>query len=142
MDYKMRLGATLEFDSGKELDLKFVNDTPGNLYIKAVADGRDITFTFFGEKPKYRYERVSVILSEIPPDDDEIVLDGEMFEGETITVRKAKNGIKSEGYLVLYSGSVKIENVKLHTDTYKSIRAQVKVGSKPKVLIDNGDIIG
>lgn len=128
--------------SGKELDLKFVNDTPGNLYIKAVADGRDITFTFFGEKPKYRYERVSVILSEIPPEEGEVVLDGEMFEGETITVRKAKNGIKSEGYLVLYSGSVKIDTVKLHTDTYKSIRAQVKVGSKPKVLIDNGDIIG
>lgn len=128
--------------SGTSFDLKFVNDTPGNLYIKAVADGNNISFTFFGEKPKYRYERVSVILTEIPPEEDEIIFDSQMFEGETVIVRKAKSGIKSEGYLVLYSGLEKINTVKLHTDTYKSIRAQVKVGNKPKLLIDNDDVIG
>ena len=113
-----------------------------NLYIKGVADGNNITFTFFGETPTLRYERVSVVVDETPPEEDEIVLDSEMFVGETVLSRKAKNGLKSEGYLVVYNGVDRIKTIKLHTDVYKSVRVQLKVGVKPKEFIDNEEQIG
>ena len=128
--------------SGNILDLKFINDTGGNLYITGVADGNNITFTFFGETPTLRYERVSVVVDETPPEEDEIVLDSEMFVGETVLSRKAKNGLKSEGYLVVYNGVDRIKTIKLHTDVYKSVRVQLKVGVKPKEFIDNEEQIG
>ena len=128
--------------SGNNLDLKFINDTGANLYIKGVADGNNITFTFFGTTPTLRYERVSVIVNEIPPEEEEIILDSEMFIGETVLLRKAKNGLKSEGYLVVYNGLERVKTIKLHTDVYKSIRGQLKVGVKPKEFIDNELVIG
>ncbi len=129
--------------SGTAFDLKFINDTDGDLYIKGVADGNNITFTIFGEKPSLRYERVSVTTMEIPPEDDEIISDGEMFIGETLIVRKPKSGLKSEGYLVIYRNGERVKTIKLHSDVYKSVRGQVKVGKKPQKeispdLIDNG----
>ena len=128
--------------AGKDLDLKFVNDTGGKLYIKGIADGNDITFTFFGEKPTLRYERVSVIISETKPEEDEIISDSEMFVGETLLLRKPKNGVKSEAYLVVYKGIERIKTIKLHCDVYKSVRGQLKVGNKPKEDIDNEEQIG
>ena len=65
-----------------------------------------------------------------------------MFIGETVLLRKAKNGLKSEGYLVVYNGLERVKTIKLHTDVYKSIRGQLKVGVKPKEFIDNELVIG
>ncbi len=132
--------------SGTAFDLKFINDTGGDLYIKGVADGNNITFTIFGEKPTLKYERLSVTKMEIPPEEDEIISDGEMFIGETLLVRKSKSGLKSEGYLIIYRDGERIKTVKLHTDVYKSVRGQVRVGKKPleeisPELIDNGALI-
>lgn len=129
--------------SGKVFDLKFTNETGGDLYIKGVANGSEITFTIYGEKPKFTYERLSVIKTEISPEDDEVVLDDDMFIGQTEVVKKAKSGIKSEGYLIIYKGSERVKTIKLHTDVYKPIRGQVRVGNKPMeedtlYLIDNG----
>ena len=128
--------------SGSVSDLKFINDTGGDLYIKGVADGRRLTFVFYGEKSNTTYERVSVILAETLPIDDEIVLDDDLYIGEKLLFRRAKNGIKSEGYLVCCQGDKIISKVKLHTDVYKPLRGIVKVGNKElentdNLLIDN-----
>ena len=132
--------------SGNVFDLKFLNDTGGNLYIKGVANGNDITFTIYGEKPTFKYERLSVITNEIPPQEEEIILDSDMYIGQTEVVKKAKNGLKSEGYLIIYKDNKRVKTIKLHTDIYKPIRGQVRVGNKPINeegfdLIDNGATI-
>ncbi len=119
--------------SGSVCDLKFINDSGGNLYIKGVANGNSLTFYFYGEKPKYVYQRVSVILDQTPPEEGEMVFDDELFVGQTVLVRRAKNGIKSEGYLVCYEKDKQVSKLKLHTDVYKPLRAMIKVGNKPHV---------
>ena len=132
--------------SGKVFDLKFINDTGGDLYIKGVANGNEITFTIYGEKPKFTYERLSVSIAEILPEEDEIVIDNDMCIGQTEVVKKAKNGLKSEGYLIVYRDNKRVKTIKLHTDVYKPIRGQVRVGNKATKedtldLIDNGSTI-
>ena len=125
-------------------DLEFINDTGGAIFVSAYADGEKIKFTFYGEKPKYTYQREWVEISKIDPPKDEIIPDENLFVGETIYLRRAKNGLKSEGYLVVYENGKKIKTIKLSSDAYKSISAQIKVGVKPitdDVLIDNACFI-
>ncbi len=114
--------------SGNVCDLKFINNTNGNVYIKAVADGEKLTFVFFGEKPKFTFERLSNVLETISPPSDEVIEDETLEVGETICVKSSKDGLKSEGYILAKDYSGNISKIKLHTDVYKSVRGQVRVG--------------
>ncbi len=114
--------------SWKTCDLKFKNVTSGSVYIKAVADGDALTFTFYGEKPTAVYERVSEEHEVVFPPEIEIINDDKMPFGETLTIRQSKNGLKSSAYLFVTERGVK-RSIRLHTDTYKAVRGKIKVGT-------------
>ena len=124
--------------SGNAFDLKFVNLTSGNVYIKAVANGEKISFVFYGEKPIATYQRVSKSVEIIPAPSVEIVEDSEMNAGDSEWVKLSKNGLKSEGYLKVLYADGREESVKLHTDNYKTVRGIMKVGTK---VVDKAEII-
>ncbi len=116
--------------SGDCFDLAFKNQTSGNVYIKGVADGNRLTFTIYGEKLNESYKRVSKIIETISPPETEVVEDENLEVGQTEWVKIAKDGVKSQAYLIVESGGERSKTIKLHTDSYKFVRGQVKIGTK------------
>lgn len=123
--------------SGNFCDLKFENVTSGNVYIAGFASGSTVSFTFYGEKPNFSYQRESLIVGELTPLPDEIIEDDSLFEGVTQVVKNSKSGIKSEGYLLVYSQGKVVKRIKLHKDEYKSVRGVIKVGTKKNSISGN-----
>lgn len=106
-------------------DLRFTNDTGGDVFIAAKYRDGKITVVVYGLKNPYKIERKSVITSVKPVPEDKIIIDREgkyvteeMESGETIRVRGAIAGFESCGYLIYYSGGKKVTERKIRTDVY------------------------
>ena len=97
-------------------DLKIRNDSGAPVYIKGESDGERITFSIYGLKPDYRYELFSSVL-EVKEAKSAIV---QKITGEEKDVYP-KNGLISEGYLLIYKGEELIEKRKIRTDEYKCL---------------------
>lgn len=110
-------------------DLKFKNESEHPMFIVAKADGNALSIAIYGKPLLYRYERVSVITGENLPTQVETEEDASLLKGLTKEIRKAKNGVKSEGYLIVYNGETRVKNVKIRTDSYKAINAKIAVGT-------------
>lgn len=103
-------------------DLKFKNNTDGDIYIKAIADGKKLTITIFGQQNEYEYRRLSKVIEEILPPEPEII------EGDSEEILQyAKNGVKSQGFLELYKNGKFIKRIQIRSDTYKPTREIKKV---------------
>lgn len=114
--------------SGSVCDLKFKNFTGGRIYIKGVANGEKVTFTVYGKVVDAIYQRESVVLEVIPPKEPEIIIDESLPTDFCEWIKAEKSGIKSVGNLkVTKNGITAI--TKLHTDVYKSVRGQKRVGA-------------
>ncbi len=109
-------------------DLKFVNTTGANVYVYARADGTALSVSIYGTNQEERYERVSLVTGEIEPTTVEEILDYNLPQGTKITTRNAKNGIKSEGYIIVYKGDTRVKNLKIRTDVYNPITSKVLIG--------------
>ncbi len=108
-------------------DLRFVNNTEGNLYIECLADDNRIKITFYGLKQNESYERVSVKTEETPCLDYLYEEDETLPIGSQITVRQPKESIKSEGYLIKYVNGERVSNVKIRTDSYSGVKGLIKI---------------
>jgi vancomycin resistance protein YoaR len=97
-------------------DLKIRNDSGAPVYIKGESDGERLTFSIYGLKPDYRYELFSSVL-EVKEAKSAIV---QKITGEEKDVYP-KNGLISEGYLLIYKGEELIEKRKIRTDEYKCL---------------------
>lgn len=114
--------------SGEVFDFKFVNQTAGSIYIKGEASGKTLTFTIYGEKQEERYERVSKVIETIAPPEAEVIEDEVLPKGQTEWVRISKDGVKSQAFLIVEKNGERAKTIKLHTDVYKFVRGQVRVG--------------
>lgn len=110
-------------------DLKFSNNTGGDLFIRTVCDGKIATVEFYGKKNPYRIVRKSVIThrGEVPA--DEIITDyeGKYFspEDESGTLTRVKTGLaglESEGYLLYYQDGTLRFTRRIRRDKYLPIR--------------------
>ncbi|MBO5851522.1 MAG: VanW family protein [Clostridia bacterium] len=110
-------------------DLKFFNDTNYPMFIVAKADGNALSIAIYGKEQFEKYERVSVITGEVLPTEIEKEEDVTMLKGTVKEVRKAKNGITSEGYLIVYNGETRVKNLKIRSDSYKAINSKILVGT-------------
>ncbi len=110
-------------------DLKFFNDTPYPMFIVAKADGNALSIAIYGKEQLEKYERVSVITGEVLPTEIEKEEDVTMLKGTVKEVRKAKNGITSEGYLIVYNGETRVKNLKIRSDSYKAVNSKILVGT-------------
>ncbi len=118
--------------SGDTFDLAFENQTGGNVYIKGVADGQKLTFTIYGEKRVENYKRVSKVLETVSPPQTEVIEDESLPIGNTEWVKIAKDGVKSQAYLIIENGGEHAQTILLHTDNYKYVRGCVRVGVDKK----------
>ena len=111
-------------------DLKFFNNTQSPMFIVAKADGNALCVAIYGKPQEKRYERISIITGETEPTMVETIEDNTLKKGQAVEVRKAKNGITSEGYLIEYVGNTRIKNVKIRSDSYKAINSKILIGTK------------
>lgn len=111
-------------------DLKFINDTGGKIYIAAYANDDALKIEIYGKKMTEEYERTSVITEEVEPPSQQIIYSGDLTLGERRVEQRAKNGVKSEGYLATYKNGERVKTIKLQSDFYKPLREIIVVGTK------------
>ena len=107
--------------SGTGCDLKFCNDTEGRIYILARAAGGTLTMRMYGCKTDVTYVRKSVVIETIEPPEAEI------REGNSECVlRAAKQGIRSEGYLIRRVAGKTVKTVRLRRDNYAPVQGIIQ----------------
>lgn len=121
-------------------DLKFVNNTNNPIIIKAIADENVIKIEIYGQPLNVKYIRESVLLSQIPPPKEKLVIDydGEypdLYEDEYIFLRYSKGGYVSEGYLITQKNGVEIARRRIRKDSYSATCGLVIKGCKKREKI-------
>ncbi|MBO5713753.1 MAG: VanW family protein [Clostridia bacterium] len=110
-------------------DLKFYNDTGGKIFIGVSTSENSVTVSIYGKKMDRYYERVSKTIEETPPLEREVIYSSDLKPNETKVLQYAKNGVKSEGYLIEYSlNGERLKTKLIRKDSYKSVREKVLVG--------------
>ncbi|HEY8420052.1 MAG TPA: VanW family protein [Clostridia bacterium] len=111
--------------NGSWSDLKFRNNTGRNIYIHSYCTQNRVYVEIYGQKMPYRITRRYKILSRIPSQGSERILDYEgkyseyvKYKGQTHILQPPKDGMISEGYLRYYSGDTLIKEVKIRSDNY------------------------
>lgn len=95
--------------SGKSCDLKFKNSSKYPIYIRSRTLGGTVSFEIYGKSDGATYSLESQITGSIPATEE--------FCNDPVLVREGRDGIISEGYLVINrSGFVK--RIKLRNDKY------------------------
>lgn len=115
-------------------DLRFINNTSNPIIIKTYADGSTLKIDIYGQELKVKYQRKSVVISEIPCPDYQILIDekGEypdLKQGEQKIVKYGTKGIKSQGFLVAMKGDKIISVKKIRSDTYAPTQGKIIVGT-------------
>lgn len=112
------------------IDFKFQNSNGYAVYLSAVTEGNALRIKILGKKSddesivKLKPE----ILEEYPPGEDELVVDNNIPDEEKVVAREAKKGCKVILYREIYNNNGELlDREKISVDTYKPIRAQVKV---------------
>lgn len=113
-------------------DLKFANSTNNFIIIKTKADGEKLTVRIFGEKMTERIKRKSVVKEYVDAPIEKIkdvkLEYPDLFEGEERVISLGKQGLKSEGYILIEKNGKKSE-CKLRTDYYAPIGGVVVIGT-------------
>lgn len=102
--------------SGTYCDLKFTNPTRGTLYFRAYTGEDYIRFSVYGEGDGAEYDFISRVTGSI--DAPEEVTDDEAM------VKEGKEGILSEGYLIITRNGIK-KNVLFRKDRYAPVKRVV-----------------
>ena len=95
--------------SGSSCDLKFVNSSKAPVYIRSRTQGGTVTFEVYGRSDGATYSIESVITGSIPATEE--------FCDTPELVREGRDGLTSEGYLVINRGGF-VKRVKLRGDKY------------------------
>lgn len=110
-------------------DLKFSNNTGGDLFIRTTCDGKTATVEFYGKENPYRIVRKSEIIRRDEVPEDEIIIDyeGKYFspEDESGTLTRVKTGLagfESESYLLYYRKGTLVCTRRIRRDKYLPIR--------------------
>lgn len=98
-------------------DMRFVNLTSAPAVVYMYADENSVTAEIYGKNTGYEYRTESVSLCVVEPPPPQVV-EGE----EDATLRQAKNGLKSESYLVYYRHGKRVKSVRLRRDSYAFVQ--------------------
>ena len=114
-------------------DLKFINNTKNPVVIHTITNDQSLQVEIYGQPLTQKLVRKSVIVSEIPAPETEIVFDDlgefpDLYEGESRVVKYGKAGLKSEGYIVTLMGDKIVSTQKIRSDKYSAIRGKVVMG--------------
>lgn len=104
--------------SGTACDLKFCNESGGAVYVLCRVNQNALTVSLYGEQTGVTYLRESVVTATVPPPEPEL-REGE----EEKELRAAKNGVRSEGWLVRCEAGRANVRTLLRRDSYAPVRA-------------------
>lgn len=120
--------------SGDRCDLKLRNDLGGRVYFVCRAGSGALTVQIYGVRSQAVYIRESVVTARIAPPEPEI------REGETDAVlRAAKDGIKSEGYLIVREAGKPDRRVRLRRDSYASVQGILQQAPHTDDLVEESE---
>lgn len=102
-------------------DLRFVNPKSTPAVIRARAKEGSITVELYGKKDGYTYRAESVVLREILPPAP-IVREGDCDK----VLKEEKNGLKSEGYLLVYRRGKRVGGRRIRRDTYAYVQGEIQ----------------
>ena len=108
-------------------DMRFVNPYPFPVYVQARTGDASVTFTFYGmpDGKKYKVESVVLFREEPPPEKQ---VEGE----EEKIVRKAKEGLASESYLLVYEKGALLSRTLIRRDKYACVQGIRQVVPAPE----------
>lgn len=115
-------------------DLRFLNDTDGDVYISARATDSKITFKIYGIQKLEEYERVSVVKNTTSPEPFLELEDENLPFGEKQITQYPKDGIESEGYLIKYLNGIRVNNYKIRSDKYSPVRGKILIGKRQTAI--------
>lgn len=107
--------------SGNYFDLKFRNSTGYTLYIRARTGTGYVAFDFYGRGDGAEYSYFSEVKGNIPAP-------VEVTEDESL-VREGRDGIVSEGYLLIKRGGTQIKKL-MRRDRYSPIKHVVTISAE------------
>ena len=107
--------------NGRVCDLKFKNPYDMPIYIASRVLDNQLRVEIYGMPNGINYSRESVLVEKITPPDPEVVVGD-----EEKVVRPAKEGIRSEGYLIIEKDGI-IERKKIRTDNYKCVQGKLQI---------------
>ena len=114
-------------------DLRFINSTHNPIIIKTVADGATLTIRIYGEPMTGKYELISVIKREIPPEytvsTDDVGEYPDLYVGERRVISYGKTGYESEGYLLKKRNGKTVSRVRIRRDRYLSVNGLIVEGT-------------
>ncbi len=103
--------------NGTGCDLRFKNTTGKRVYLVCRVKGNALTVQLYGKSGGITYTRESVVVQTILPPDPEV------REGtEDREIRAPKNGLKSEGYLIVREAGKAERRIRMRRDTYAPIQ--------------------
>lgn len=102
-------------------DLRFVNPKPTPAVIRARAKEGSVTVELYGRKDGYTYRAESVVLREILPPAP-IVREGDCDK----VLKEERNGLKSEGYLLVYRRGKRVGGRRIRRDTYGYVQGEIQ----------------
>ena len=129
-------------------DLVFVNDTPYDIFIKTRCDDTGAKVLIYGIKNRYTFRREYQVVStqkakvKTIVDKQKNYSDKVLYDDETFVLKKAQDGIKTKGYLLIYDGNKLIDKKLLRTDFYNSIDGIIVRGCEKrpkKTTQDDGE---
>lgn len=114
-------------------DLKFINNTKNPIIIKTFANDSTVKISIFGEPMKEKYIRKSQILETIYPPENLIIYDVKkeypnLLLGEQQIIQYAKNGYKSQGFLIKTLNGKVVSTKKIRTDKYNAVQGIIVEG--------------
>ncbi len=118
-------------------DLRFINNTHNPVILQASANGSILKIQVYGEPMKEKLVRKSIITSEIPAPEYEILTDTshefpDLYDGDMKIISYSKAGYKSDGYLIKTVNGIIISTIKIRSDSYSAVRGKIIKGTCPR----------
>jgi len=122
-------------------DLRFVNNTDSPLFLRAQADGNNLVISVWGRAMRESFSVESAITGKNAIPQPIITVDDkgeypDLLDGQKKVLRYAKQGIRSESYLVKRVDGKVVERIRLRKDSYASIGEIVVIGKAQPPLGD------
>ncbi len=109
-------------------DLKFINETLSPIYIKTFCDGKTVRMEFYGEETDLSFVRQSEVTCTVTAPEPEVIIDDGSYglsSGEEKIITYSKNGLKSNGYLLVYRRDKLLYKKLLRRDFYRPIQGVI-----------------
>lgn len=130
--------------AGDYIDLKFRNNLNSPVYIEArIQDGSKVVVNVYGEETRSSNRKLvfqNALIDTITPQDEEIIQDASLPQGQRLVSTAAKTGYKYNLYKIVYEADKEVERVLVNVSTYRAVRGQVRVGTGPANLAADTNI--